>query len=118
MYLPVAVVNRLYAEETRLHLSQVFSTKISRAQLFWTTTVTAALAGVLGVLVASVSLGGAALASMGDDSPMGLADFMAAGANQLPIVLFFAGLAALVLGWLPQLGKAVYVYLGYVIMIS
>ena len=44
---------------------------------------------------------------------MSMSDFIAAGYNFLPSVLFFTGLAALALGWAPRLGKAVYVYLGY-----
>ena len=35
--LPIAVVNKLFAEETRLHLSQLYVTKITRGQLYWTT---------------------------------------------------------------------------------
>lgn len=48
-----------------------------------------------------------------DHSPMNIGDFISAGYNFLPSVLFFTGLAALTLGWAPKLGKVIYVYLGY-----
>ncbi|MNE75162.1 hypothetical protein D3C80_1712940 [compost metagenome] len=73
----------------------------------------AIIAGNVGILLASSGLGGMAISTMGDDSPMNIWDFFAAGYNFLPSVLFFTGLAALALGWAPRLGKAVYVYLGY-----
>ena len=38
---------------------------------------------------------------------------MKAGFNYLPSTLFFVGLSAVVLGYVPKIGKAVYVYLGY-----
>ncbi len=44
---------------------------------------------------------------------MDISDFLAAGYNFLPSVLFFTALAALALGWAPKLGKVVYAYLGY-----
>jgi ABC-2 type transport system permease protein len=111
--LPIAVVNKLFAEEARLHLSQLYSTKVTRAQLFLTSIILAVVAGVLGILLASVGLGGTAVSAMGDTSSMAIVDFIAAGFNFLPSVLFFIGLAALALGWAPRLGKVVYVYLGY-----
>lgn len=111
--LPIAVINKLFAEESRLHLSQVYATKVTRAQLYWTTVLLAILTGVVGIGLASVGLGGAAIAAMNNKSTMDLLDFLAAGYNILPSVLFYVGLAALVLGWLPKLGKVVYAYLGY-----
>ncbi|REC32631.1 tetronasin resistance protein [Enterococcus pseudoavium] len=111
--LPIAVVNRLFAEETRLHLSQLYATRVTRGQLYWTTMILAVLAGVVGIGFASVGLGGTAIAAMGDHSTMDLLDFLAAGYNFLPAVLFYIGLAALALGWLPKLGKVIYAYLGY-----
>lgn len=111
--LPIAVVNKLYSEEVRLHLSQLYSTKVTRTKLYWTSVIMAIVAGVVGILLASVGLGGTAISAMGDSSSMNMGDFIAAGYNFLPSVLFFIGLAALALGWAPKLGKAVYVYLGY-----
>lgn len=111
--LPIAVVNKLFAEETRLHLSQLYATKVTRAQLYWTTVSLAILAGVIGVGLASAGLGGTAIAAMKDKSTMDLLDFLAAGYNFLPSVLFYIGLAALSLGWLPKFGKVIYAYLGY-----
>lgn len=111
--LPIAIVNKLFAEESRLHLSQIYSTKVTRAQLYWTSVIMAIIAGLVGVLLASAGLGGTAISAMGDSSSMNIVDFLAAGYNFLPSVLFFTGLAALTLGWAPKLGKAIYAYLGY-----
>src|SRR5699024_12633000 len=55
---------------------------------------------------------------MGGSSPMSMFDFLAAGYNFLPSVLFFIGLAALALGWVPKLGKLVYVYLTYSFLLN
>lgn len=111
--LPIAIINKLFSEEGRLHLSQLYSTKVTRAQLYWVSIMLAVIAGVAGILLASGSLGGTAISAMGEGSSMNMGDFMAAGYNFLPAVLFFAGLAALALGWAPKLGKVIYVYLGY-----
>lgn len=111
--LPIVIVNKLFSEETRRHLSMLYATKVTRAQLYWTSVILANVAGIAGILLAASSLGGAAISAMGDGSPMNMWDFILAGYNFLPSVLFFAGLAALALGWAPRLGKAVYGYLGY-----
>lgn len=111
--LPIAVVNKLFAEEARLHLSQIHSTKVTRARLYWTSVILANVAGVVGVFLAAVGLGGTAISAMGDSSSMNISDFIAAGYNFLPSVLFFIGLAGLALGWAPKLGKIIYAYLGY-----
>lgn len=111
--LPIAIVNKLFSEESRLHLSQLYSTKVTRTQLYFTSVIIAIIAGVVGILLASVGLGGTAISAMGDSSVMNIGDFIAAGYNFLPSVLFFVGLAALALGFAPKLGKLVYVYLGY-----
>jgi ABC-2 type transport system permease protein len=111
--LPIAIVNKLFSEEGRLHLSQLYSTKVTRTKLYWTSVILAIVAGVVGILLASGGLGGTAISAMGDRSSMNMGDFIAAGYNFLPSVLFFTGLAALALGWAPILGKIVYVYLGY-----
>ncbi len=116
--LPIAVVNKLYAEETRLHLSQLFSTKVSRGQLYWTTVLLAISSGLAGVLLSAGSLGSVALLAMKDPTKMNMWDFLIAGFNYLPTVLFFIGLAGLALGVAPKLGKAVYVYLGYSFSLS
>lgn len=111
--LPIAVVNKLFAEETRLHLSQLYVTKITRGQLYWTTIFLAIFAGVVGIGLASAGLGGTAISAMKNESTMDLTDFLAAGYNFLPSILFYIGLAALALGWLPKFGKVIYAYLGY-----
>lgn len=116
--LPIAVVNKLFAEETRLHLSQLFSTKVSRGQLYWTTVIMAISSGLAGVLLSAGSLGSVALLVMKDPTKMNIWDFLIAGFNYLPTVLFFIGLAGLALGVAPKLGKVVYVYLGYSFSLS
>lgn len=111
--LPIAIMNKLFSEEARLHLSQLYSTKVTRAQLYWTNVMLAVVAGTVGTLLATSGLGKTAISAMGDGSRMNMGDFFAAGFNFLPSVLFFTGLAALTIGWAPRLGKAVYAYLGY-----
>ncbi len=116
--LPIAIVNKLFAEESRLHLSQLYSTKVTRAQLYFTSVILAVVAGVAGIMLASAGLGGTAVSAMGEGSTMNMGDFIAAGYNFLPSVLFFTGLAALALGWMPRLGKVIYAYLGYSFMLN
>jgi ABC-2 type transport system permease protein len=111
--LPIVMVNKLFSEEVRLHLSQLYSTKVTRTKLYWTSVIMAIVAGVVGILLASIGLGGTAISAMGDSSSMNMGDFIVAGYNFLPSVLFFIGLAALALGFAPKLGKVIYVYLGY-----
>lgn len=111
--LPIAIVNKLFAEESRLHLSQLYATKVTRAKLYWTSIILAVIVGVVGILLAAGGLGSTAISAMGEGSSMNMGDFMAAGYNFLPSVLFFTGLAALALGWAPKLGKVIYIYLGY-----
>src|SRR5690625_32329 len=116
--LPIVIVNKLFSEESRLHLSQIYATKITRSQLYWTSIGIAIFVSIAGVLLAAGGLGGTAIATMGGSSPMSMFDFLAAGYNFLPSVLFFIGLAALALGWVPKLGKLVYVYLTYSFLLN
>ncbi|MFB6468378.1 ABC transporter permease [Cytobacillus sp. Hz8] len=116
--LPIAIVNKLFSEETRLHFSQLYSTKVTRGQLYWTSVVLAIIAGLVGILISVGSLGGTAISAMGDRTTMDMGDFLAAGFNFLPSVLFFVGLAALALGWAPKLGKVIYAYLAYSFMLN
>src|SRR5699024_9572063 len=48
--LPIAIVNKLFSEESRLHLSQLYATKVPRSQLYWTSIGLAVLAGLVGIL--------------------------------------------------------------------
>lgn len=116
--LPIVIVNKLYTEENRLHLSQIYATKITRARLYWTTLGIAMIAGIIGVILAAASLGGTAISVMNTNSEMNLEDFMMAGFNLFPSVLFFIGLAALALGWAPRLGKTVYIYLTFSFLLN
>ncbi|WP_071131084.1 ABC transporter permease [Enterococcus timonensis] len=116
--LPVAIVNKLFAEETRLHLSQLYVTKITRGQLYWTTIILAIGAGTIGLFFSAGSLGATALSVMKKGASMDMGDFLAAGFNFFPAVLFCTALAALVLGWLPKLGKLIYAYLAYSFMLN
>lgn len=111
--LPIVLVNKLFSEERRLHLSQLYATKVARSKLYWTSIGLAIIAGLAGILFAAGGLGGTAIAVMENSPTMGIFDFLAAGYNFLPSVLFFIGLAALAIGWVPKLGKVVYAYLGY-----
>lgn len=116
--LPIVIVNKLFAEESRLYLSQIFATKVSRSQLYWTTIILAVLTSIVGILLAAGGLGGTAIMAMGDNSELSLSDFIIAGYNLLPTVLFVTSLAALALGWVPKLGKFVYLYLIYSFMLN
>lgn len=116
--LPIVIINKLFAEENRSHLSQIFSTKVSRTELYWTTVGLAIFAGALGTLLSAAGLGGTALSYMESDTPMGMTDFFAAGFNLWPSVLFFTGLSALIIGWVPGAGKLVYVYLAYSFLLN
>lgn len=116
--LPISVVNKLFSEESRQYLSQFFATKVSRSKLYWTTVMLAIFCGLTGILLAAGGLGSTALLSMDNNSSMNLLDFLSAGYNLLPSVLFYTALASLALGWAPKLGKVVYIYLGYSFILS
>lgn len=116
--LPIVIVNKLYTEEKQGHFSQIFATKVSRSNLYWTTILLAICASLVGVFLASASLGLLAVLTMGQDASMHWLDFLAAGYNLFPSVLFFAALSALAFGWAPRLGKLVYIYLSYAFFLS
>ena len=116
--LPIVVINKLFTEETRMRLSQVFSTKVSRTKLYFTTILISLIVGIVGLLLAAIGLGGTALSVMSDQSSMTLIDFISASLNFIPAILFFIGIAALALGYLPKAGKIIYAYLAYSFMLS
>src|SRR5690625_7505002 len=103
--LPIAIVNKLFSEESRLHLSQLYATKVTRSQLYWTSIGLAVLAGLVGILLAAGGLGGTAINAMGDSGAMHLIDFLAAGYNFLPSVLFFIDLVYLAFACVQKLDK-------------
>src|SRR5699024_7794497 len=74
--LPIAIVNKLFSEESRLHLSQLYATKVPRSQLYWTSIGLAVFAGLVGILLAAGGLGGTAINAMGDSEAMDLIDFL------------------------------------------
>lgn len=115
--LPIAIVNKLSSEERNLHLSHIFGMKVKRSQLYWTNIILAVLVSILAVLISCFGLGGAALSVM-EKSTMKMSDFLAIGFNLLPAVLFFIGLTSLALGWMPSLGKMIYVYLAYASLLN
>src|SRR5699024_8177958 len=89
--LPIAIVNKLFAEESRGHLSQLLATKVTRAQLYWSSLGLAVLAGALSILVAAGSLGGAALTSMENSQELNMTDFLAAVYSVLHAVFVVIG---------------------------
>ncbi|KAE13711.1 hypothetical protein [Staphylococcus aureus] len=111
--LPIAIVNKLFSEENKLRLSQIYSTKVTRSRVYWNTIVLAFYSSILGVLVATLSLGLTGINAMEGHGELEIINFLAAGYNFLPAILFFISLAALALGWAPKLGKLAYAYLGY-----
>lgn len=116
--LPIAIVNKLFTEESRLHLSQLYATKVTRRHLYWTNIGLAIATGIIGTLLAVSGLGGTAISAMGDHTSMTFGNFLSAGYNLFPSILFFTGLAGLALGWAPKLGKIVYAYLGYSFLLN
>ena len=114
---PVVIVNKLFSEETNAHLGQLCATKVTRTQLYFITMIIAVCAAVLSLAAAAGGLGGTAL-FVTEKSEMELADFLSAGMNYFPSVLFNTALAALMLGWIPKLGRFVYIYIGYCIMLN
>lgn len=110
--LPISIVNKLFSEEKNLNLSQIYGTKVKRSQLYWTSVILAIVGALVGILLAALGLGCTAISVMGNSS-MDIFDFLAFAYNILPAVLFFTALATLALGWIPRLGKVVYVYLVY-----
>ncbi|GGC77142.1 ABC transporter permease [Thalassobacillus devorans] len=116
--LPIVLVNKLFTEESHSHLNQLYATRVTRSRLYWTSIGLAVSTGLVGILLAAGSLGGTAISAMGDQSMMGMIDFLAAGFNFLPSVLFFTGMAALTLGWAPKWGKVVYIYLAYSFLLN
>lgn len=115
--LPIAVVNKLFSEEKNLYLSQIHGTKVKRSELYWTSVLLGVTTSVIGVFLATAGLGGMALRVM-ENGSMSLFDFLAIGYNLLPSVLFFLGISALILGWIPKFGKLVYVYLAYAFFLN
>lgn len=115
--LPITIVNKLFSEERNLHLNQIYGTKVRRSQLYFTTILIAVVTSIVGILLAAGGLGGVAISVM-EESSMSLFDFLAIGYNFLPSVLFFTSLAALSLGWIPRLGKVIYVYLTYSLLLN
>src|SRR5690625_1599324 len=87
--LPITVVNKLYTAESRMQLSQLFATKVTRSRYYWTSIGLAIFAGVTGILLAVVGLGGTALIVMDESSSLTIVDFLATGFNFLPSVVFF-----------------------------
>lgn len=110
--LPIAMINKLYTEESHARFSQLYVTKVSRSQLYWTSIGFAFCTSIVATLFAAGSLGVTALLTM-ENRTMHIVDFLAAGYHFLPSILFFISLAAVALGWMPKMGKVIYVYLGY-----
>lgn len=115
--LPITVVNKLFSEEKNLYLSQIYGSKIKRSQLYWTSVLLGIITSIIGIGLAAGGLGWTAI-NVIENSSMNIFDFLAAGYNLLPSVLFFTGLAALVLGWIPKLGKVIYLYLSYSFLLN
>src|SRR5690625_7944061 len=72
--LPIAIINKLFSEENRLHLSQLYATKVTRSQLYWTSIGLAIFASLVGILFAAGALGGTAISVMGDSATMDIVD--------------------------------------------
>src|SRR5699024_3970574 len=64
--LPIAIVNKLFSEESRLHLSQLYETKVTRSRLYWTSIGLAVLEVFVVILLAACGLGGTVMNDMCD----------------------------------------------------
>ncbi len=112
--LPINIMNKLYLQEERMHLSQLYSThKISRFKLFGTNLSLATLAILISILLSALSLGLTALTVMNSTTVMTLNDFMQASFNFMPAMFFFLALSCLFIAYLPKARNTVYVYLTY-----
>jgi ABC-2 type transport system permease protein len=116
--LPIAIINKLFAEETHLRFSQLYVTKVTRAKLFVTTILLAMLVSVIGIFLSVGVLGGSALYVMNESATITFSDFLAAGFNLYPAICFFIGLSAFLLGWFPRLGMVSYIYLSYAFILD
>ena len=115
---PIVIINKLFAEETRGRLNQLSATSVSRSQLYWTTILLAVVASVVGIGLVTISLGGTAIMEMQQKNVLTLGDFVATGFNFLPVVLFYASLTGLLLGFAPKWGKVVYGYVAYSVFLN
>src|SRR5699024_849705 len=68
----VAIVNKPFSEDSRLHVGKLYVTKVPRSQLYWTSIGLAVFAGFVGILLAAGGLGGTAINAMGDSEPTDL----------------------------------------------
>lgn len=116
--IPIVIINKLFAVEINSYITQLQATRVTRGRLYWTNIVLATVVGLTGIIVSAASLGATALYVMSDNTTMEMVDFLTSGFNSLPVVLFYVALAALVLGWVPRLGKLVYVYFTYSFFLS
>ena len=116
--LPIVVMNRLFSEESKIRLSQIFSTKVSRTKLYWTSVIIASVSGIIGLLLASASLGYTGIYTMNDKTTLSITTFLEAGANFIPLIIFITGLTALFIGWQPKLSKIAYGYLAYTTLMA
>ena len=86
---PILIVNKLFAEERRMRLSQLFSTKVTRSQLYWHCMGIAIFTSVVGISSSASTLGGTAISVMETPTTMEFNDFLAAGFNYFPSVFIY-----------------------------
>lgn len=113
--LPIVIINKLYTEEK--NLNQLLSTKITRKELFFSNVNIAIITSFIGIILTAIGLGGTALYVM-ENSTMTFSDFLAAGINYFPAILFFIGLTSITIGYFPKFRKTIYIYLGYSFIIN
>ncbi|HLQ40464.1 MAG TPA: tetronasin resistance protein [Tetragenococcus sp.] len=116
--LPIVVVNKLFNEEVHGRLSQFYVTDITRARLYGWVFLFAVFFGGLSILFAAGALGATAIFVTDGKAGLSFSDFLTAGINYFPALLFFIGMSTCFLGWLPKLGKLVYAYLSYTFVLS
>src|SRR5699024_11661540 len=91
---PIASVNKLVSEQNNLCLIQIYSTNVTRSRVYWNSIVLAFYSSILGVLVATLSLGLTGINAMEGHGELEIINFLAAGYNFLPAILFVIWLAS------------------------
>lgn len=108
---PLLMILKLRAEEKKNRIEQLYARAVSRSQMMGSYLFIAAVVGFVGLFLSVAGLWSAAAATMDDPISFGVA-FNAAMAY-FPAILIMTGIAALLIGFLPQGAGLVWLYLGY-----
>jgi ABC-2 type transport system permease protein len=104
-------VLRVRAEETAGRAEAVLATAVGRVRWFGSALVVSVLSGSLIVVLGGLGIGIGAVSATED--PAWIGTMTESALSQLPVVLAFAALTALVVGAVPRLLPVVWLWLGY-----